>query len=246
MENKSYSLYKPENPIVSEAYSMLAGSIYVEAKEKGLKALVVASNEPRVGKTAVATSIAITIATWGKRTVLIDADMRKPIDRKQNNLGSACGLYQYLQGIISLEQVLYPTNVENLKYIPNGRVTTNPMGLLCSEGLEKLFNKASECFDYIVIDTPALGSVSDAAIISSKADAVLLVAKMGATRLDVIKKAKEQLEKNNSNILGVVVNEVAKKTYKKYFESYKYFHNLNKKAIKDKETNRKAVIKLTS
>jgi len=238
MQSRSYSMYRPENPIVREAYSMLAGIIHVESGEKELSSIVVTSTEPKVGKTSVATCLAITMATWGKKTVLIDADMRKLAEKKQKNIGSVNGVYQFLQGITSLEEVLCSTNVENLMYIPNGRVNGNPMGLLCSDGLNNLLERAEERFDYIVIDTPPLDSVSDAAIISSKADAVLLVAKMGNTKQDAIKRAKEQLEKDNSNLLGVVINEVGKKTYKRYFRAYKYFYNAGLSVTKWKKSNK--------
>ncbi len=233
MQNKNYSLYRPENPTVREAYSMLAGNIHVGSEQKKIKSLVITSVEPKIGKTSIATSLAITMATWGKRTLLVDADLRKQSDKSQLNALGVKGTYQYLQGIISFEDVLCSTNIDNLVYIPNGRVSGNPMGILCSKNLTDLIDIAGQHFDYIIFDTPSLGSVSDAAIISSKTDATILVASLGKTKLGVIKQAKETIEKNNGNLLGVVVNRVKKSEYRRYFESYDYFYKSHKNAVRE-------------
>ena len=226
MQNKCYSLYRPVSSTVREAYSMLTGNIYLGSRQKNIKSIVVTSAEPKVGKTSVAISLAITMATWGKKTVLVDADMRKLVENKPGEVGIANGIYQYLKGILRVDDILHPTNVENLMFIPSGRISENPMGLLCSDNLRKLLDDLSGYFDYIVFDTPSLDSVSDAAIISSRVDATYLVAKMGFTKLEAIKRAKEQLEKNNSNLLGVVMNKVGKRDYKRYFSAYKYYPEL--------------------
>lgn len=237
MQNKIYSFVKPENPTVMEAYSMLAGNIYTSFEPKKVKSLVVTGIEPKVGKTSVATNLAITLASWGKRTVLINADMRKQTDKKQINSNDENGTYQYLQGISRLENVLCTTNIENLTYIPNGSTSENPMGLLCSGNLEELISKAGQNFEYIVFDTPALNCVSDAAIIAAKVDAALLVSHMGRSKMHALMHAKEELNRTNSNLLGVVINRVNKADYRRYFGAYKYFLKMKRRIVKEKKTN---------
>ncbi len=235
MQSKIYSLYRSENPIVREAYSALTASLYTGNGSDKINTLVVTSTEPLVGKTSVATSIAITLASWGKKTLLIDLDMRKPTEK---NADYITGAAQFLQGSINLEGVLYSTNIENLTYLPKGRINGNPVGLLCSDLLTELLENAKKSFNYIIIDTAPLDGVSDAAILASKADGAIMVAKMNKTTLDAINSAKESLESYNTNLLGIILNQVDKKNYKNFFKSYKYYNNLNRKMSKVTESKK--------
>ncbi|MBC8062937.1 MAG: CpsD/CapB family tyrosine-protein kinase [Clostridiaceae bacterium] len=241
MRDKIYNLGGQENQAVSDAYSMLSGNIYMESENKKIKSIVITSSEPKTGKTSVATSLAITMASWGKRIILIDADMRKRNDSKVLKKGSDFGLSQYLNGSAEFEEVLCDTNFDGLMYIPNGSIALNPIGLICSSRFVKLLESLKNEFDYILLDTPPLDAVSDAAVISAKVDSVLLVAKMGKTDLASVNRAKEKLEKANANLLGVVINTVNKRHYKRYLNSYKYFYNDKNEIGKNEKSNKKAV-----
>ncbi len=241
MSDKKFNLDMQGNQAVRDAYSMLCGNIHMESENKRIKSIVITSSEPKTGKTSVAASLAMTMASWGKRTILIDADMRKRNSKKVPKWGSGFGLSQYLNGNAELEEILCDTNIEGLMYIPNGSISLNPIGLVCSSRLGKLLDRLRNDFDYIIFDTPPLDAVSDAALISAKVEAVLLVAKMGRTDLASVNRARQKLEKVHANLLGVIINDVNKRQYKRYFKAYKYFCS-KKETVRNAKADKKAVM----
>ncbi len=224
MQERRYSLYEQENPAVRDAFSMLSGNIYMESEHRSIRSIVITSSEPETGKTSIAVSLAATMANWGKKTILIDADMRKRTEMQIPKWGSNQGLSQYLNETAEYEEVLCYTNIDGLMYIPNGSFMPNPMGLICSPRFRQLMERLKEEFEYIIIDSPALDTVSDAVIMSSRADGALLVARMGKSRLEDLNRSKERLEAGEAVLLGVVINKVNKSNYKKYLKAYKYFY----------------------
>lgn len=241
MSDRRYNLEIEENPTVRNAYSMLSGNIHMESEYKKLKSIVITSSEPKVGKTSVAKNLAVMMADLGKRSILIDADMRSRPDPKVPKWGRGLGLLQFLYGGAEYEEILCYTNVEGLMYIPNGGNAANPIGLLCSTNFTKLMERLKKDFDYIVFDSPALDTVSDASVIASKTDWALLVAKMGKTSQTEIQRSKEKLEKGNARLMGVVLNQVKKRQYKKYFNAYRYFINPKKESNKGMKPEKNVV-----
>ncbi|PYG89498.1 capsular exopolysaccharide synthesis family protein [Ruminiclostridium sufflavum DSM 19573] len=226
MPNIAFKACIQENQAVRDAYSMLSGNLYMESENKKISSIVITSSEPKAGKTSVAISLAVTLAGWGKSTVLVDADMRKEaalasIPREVSNRG----LSQYLCNNAGYEEIICCTDVEGFRYIPNGGIALNPIGLICSERFDRLLESLEEEFEYAIFDAPPLDSISDAVLISAKADSAILVAKMGKTDITAIGRSKEKLEKANVNLLGVVINEINKRDYRKYLNSYGYFHS---------------------
>ncbi len=242
MQDRRYNLIEQDNPAVKDAFSMLSGNIHMKSENKALKSIVITSAEPKTGKTSVATNLAITMTNWGKKCILIDADMRKRSDVRALKWGSDMGLAHYLNGMAEFEEIISYTSIEGLLYIPNGNTASNPLGLLCSSRFSILMQRLKNDFDFIVIDSPALDSVSDAAVMSTKADGVLLVANVGETDLDALIRAKEKLEAANTNLLGVVLNRVGKGLYKKYLRAFKYFYNIQKKAVKKRRQQKNSVV----
>jgi len=232
MRDKIYKLTEQENPAVTDAFSMLLGNIHMKSENGALKSIVITSAETKTGKTSVASNLAITMANWGKKCILVNADMRKKSDTRILRWGCELGLGHYLTGGAEYEEILSYTNVDGLMYIPSGNTALNPMGLLCSSRFSILMQRLKNDFDFIVIDSPALDTVTDAAVIANKVDGVLLIANMGKTDLNLLIRTKKQLEAANANILGIVLNRVGRWHYKKYFRAYKYFYNIQKKAVK--------------
>lgn len=219
---KKISEYLDVNRTVKDAYAMLTSNIRFGPKFREAKTLAIASSRPGAGKTTLAVNLAQTMAAWGTKTLLVDADMRKPAEIRLLNGEAVRGLSDYLQGQTELEEVLCKTDTENFNYISSGRNTSAPMGLFCSNAFDGFLENVKSQYAFVIIDTPPLSSVTDASLIAARSDAVLLVAKMGRTNLYEIKRAKEQLEKVNANILGVVLNRVKKNDYKRYFATYNY------------------------
>ncbi|QNU66628.1 CpsD/CapB family tyrosine-protein kinase [Ruminiclostridium herbifermentans] len=243
MANIRFHSCLQENQAVRDAYSMLSGNIHLGKENKDSKSIVITSSEPKAGKTSIAVNLAITLAIWGKKTILVDADMRKEttyvsIPKWVSNLGLA----QYLSGHAEYEEIICYTNIEGFKYLPNGGVALNPIGNLCSERFNTLLERLKEEFEYIIFDSPSLDTISDAVIISTKVDSAILVAKIGKSNLKAIKRSKEKLEKVNANILGVVINDVSKKHYKQYLSSYKYLYNARCKNEKNEKPSKNAVL----
>ena len=224
MQRKTFNVYDNANKAVQDAYAMLTANIHICSDNK-LKTFVLTSCNPEEGKTSMAISLAISMANSGWKVLLVDADMRKPSDAKRLNSGAQLGLADYLSGEVELKEALCETNIPNLTYLPSGKENPNPIGLLCSTRFEELREKVQNDYQFVLFDTPALTSVIDGALVASKADGTVLVVKMGATTLTTLNRVKQQLEKLNANIIGVVLNKVKKRDYKQYYESYNYFFN---------------------
>ncbi len=233
MQMQTFNVYNNVNQAVQDAYAMLSANILISDDQKLLRTFGLTSCNPEEGKTSIAISLAITMAQSGCKVLLVDADMRKPTAAKRLNTGSQLGLSDYLAEKIELSDALSETNIANFTYCSCGNDHHNPIGLLCSARFEEFTSKVRNEYDIVLFDTPALTSVVDGAIVASKVDATLLVVRMGVTNLTSLKRVKEQLEKLNANILGVVLNNVKKRDYKIYFGSYNYFFN-SKRFLKRK------------
>lgn len=228
MQTKTFNVYTHQNTAVQDAYAMLSANIQLSESEKRLKSIVLTSCKPRVGKTTIAISLAFSLAESGWKTLLVDADLRKPAEAKRLNAETIFGLSDFLSNEMNFEDVLCNTNIPNLNYIACGENIKNPIGLFCSAAFDSFMKKAVENFDFVIFDTPSLSSVVDSSLVAAKSDATLLVVKMGETTLNSLKPAIDQLEKVNANLLGAVLNKVKKNNYKKYFEAFDYFNNKSK------------------
>jgi capsular exopolysaccharide synthesis family protein len=226
MQKISFNLYENRNKAVKDAYEMLAANIRISQKnDNKLTTIVLTSFNPKEGKTAIAISLAISLARAGLKVLLIDADMRKPARAKRLNMESYLGLTDYLSDNNAiLEEILCETSIPNLTYLACGSEHNNIVGLLCSPRFDDLMSKVTDEFDIVLLDTPALSSVMDGAFIASRADGTILIVKQGATSLSSLQRIKEQLQKLNANILGVVLNKVNKRDYKIYFGAYNYYN----------------------
>jgi len=227
MQRKTVKVYDNKNEAVKDAYAKLTANIHMSNDRKVLKTFVLTSCNPQEGKTFLAISLAATMAQAGWNVLLVDADMRKPTAAKRLNQGSIFGLSDYLMGEVDFIDALCETNITNLTYLTCGNGHPNSMGLLCSTHFEILISNARNSYDIVLFDTPALTSAVDGTIVASKVDATLLVVKMGVTTLTTLKRVKGQLENLNTNILGVVLNNMKKRDYKRYFAFYNYFFNLS-------------------
>lgn len=242
MQIKTFVESCKNNKIVEGAYAMLAGNIYMSGKNKDIKSVVVTSCNSWTGKTSTATNLAIVAAAWGKKTLLIDLDLRKPSKLLKDSKDMFFGITDYLNGRVELEEALCKTNIESLTYLGSGKLSSNPIGLLCSDKLQEFFEKARKIYDLILIDTPSLNSVSDATVISSKVDAVILVEKIASTNLEELARAMQQLEKVDANLLGVVLNNVKKNDYRKYFGEYDYYLRVKRTRENRKGKDRESAV----
>ena len=224
MQHVSLRFDKSEDYRIKEAFKTLRTNI--EFSGADLKVIAVTSCTPNEGKSSVAMELAKAFAEAGKRTLLIDADMRKSILVGRYKTGAVrLGLTHILVGREKLSDVICKTNFPKLYMIFAGPVPPNPSELLGGESFETLVNKTKQLFDYVIVDTPPLGSVIDAAVAAKKCDGTILVVENNAVSYKFVQNVKAQLDKSGSRILGVVLNKVDMSTksyghYGKYFGMY--------------------------
>lgn len=191
-----------------------------------LKSFLITSCGPSEGKSTITFNLARTISAAGKKVVLIDADIRKSVlvsRHKIERMGNKiAGLSHYLAGMADFESVLCETNVPGMDMILAGPTVPNPTELLNGKKFDELLKTLEEKYDVILVDSPPLGSVIDAAILTPKCDGTILVMASGEVNKRVAKEVKKQLEVAGSNIIGVVLNKVKidKGTYGKYYGRY--------------------------
>lgn len=238
MEANGFEIYDQSNLIVEEAYSFLIANLNFCNFENKLKSIAILSCNPTEGKTDIAINLSINFAKNGFKTLLVDTDLRKPVEVKRLSRKIENGLSNYItQGLI-LSDVIQQSSIENLYYLPCGSKVTNPSAMLSSNAFIQFIKEVSLNYDLIIFDTPPMSSVIDGYIVASKVDGALLTIKAGEVRLPKLKRVKEQLKKAHANVIGVVINRVSHEEYKKSFEAYNYFTD-DLKFTKSKRDKRK-------
>lgn len=190
---------------LDEYYNSLATNIKFLGKD--IKKIVLTSVFENEGKSTISINLAKSLAEIGCKVIFIDADTRKSVMYSRFKYrGEVLGLTSYLSGDTELQNTLYRTDVENLTILPSGLIPPNPVSLLQNKNLDIMLDVFEKYYDYIIIDTPPIGSVIDPAIIAKKSDGSILVVEEGRVKKKFIKKAKTQLEQSGSNFLGVILN----------------------------------------
>lgn len=188
-----------------------------------IRVIMITSSVPGEGKSDTAFAIAESLTQIGKRVLLIDADIRKSVLQTRYQLEEeVSGLSQYLSGQKKLAEVVYDTNVENLKIIFAGPYSPNPAELLEEDLCGKMFESLKPFYDYIIVDTPPMGNLIDGAIVATYCDGAVMVVESGAVSYRLVQKVKDQLEKSGCRILGVVLNKMDIYNQKYYGKYGKY------------------------
>lgn len=204
--------------VLKEAYKSLRTNILFCGKD--IKVIAVTSCAPNEGKSNVSFNIAKSLADDGKKVIYIDADLRKSVTLSRLKVGKkVIGLSHFLSGQNNLEEVIYATNVDNLDMIFAGVEPPNPAELLGNRLFSEAVEGLREAYDYIIIDTPPVGSVTDCSIISRVCDGIIMVVASGSTNIKMARNVKNQLEKTGCKILGAVLNKVDTKK-KEYYSGY--------------------------
>ncbi|HGQ5673130.1 TPA: polysaccharide biosynthesis tyrosine autokinase CpsD [Streptococcus pneumoniae] len=190
-----------------EYYNALCTNIQLSGDK--LKVISVTSVNPGEGKTTTSVNIARSFARTGYKTLLIDGDTRNSvISGVFKSREKITGLTEFLSGTADLSHGLCDTNIENLFVIQSGSVSPNPTALLQSKNFNDMIETLRKYFDYIIVDTAPIGIVIDAAIITQKCDASILVTAIGEVNKRDVQKAKQQLEQTKKLFLGVVLNKL--------------------------------------
>ena len=187
------------------------------------RVISITSCAPDDGKSTVSFQLACALAESGKSTIYVDADMRRSVFAQRYNIDTEMkGLSHFLSGKIDTSDVIYVTNKERLYVLPTGIFPSNPTELLGNARMDALITALKKVFDYVIIDTPPLGSVIDAAVVSKFCDASMLVLASNTTSRAEAKKVIAQLKTANPNFLGVVLNKVDMKGSGYYYKRYGY------------------------
>lgn len=217
---------------VLEAYKAARTNLMFKLNSiNGHNSLVFSSYSPMDGKSTTCINMGITFAQTGAKVLIIDADMRKPVVHKYLETPIKPGLSDKLGNFVNDELCIYRTSYENLFLMPAGTLPPNPTELLVSENMSNLLNTLSPLFDYILVDAPPIGIVTDAAVIGSKTKGVVMVLKGSKTRTEHVKDSIDSLEKAGARLIGCVLNSFNKsgKSYKhkKYDRYYRYSDTSN-------------------
>jgi len=210
---------------MSEAFRALRTSLLLSQADHPPQVILMTSALPREGKTTAAVNLAVTLAQLGDKTLLVDADLRKPGINRALSLvdGKHAGLSSYLAGVSSLDLITVPhPAITNLAAIPTGPIPPNPADLLSSRRLTELIAELRTRYKFVVIDSPPIMAATDAVILSVLVDGVLLVVRSGETPKEAFTRTRDLLAGVKCHMLGVVLNAVDASS-PDYYYSYRYY-----------------------
>lgn len=215
------SLASPDDP-TSEAYRALRTNVtFVNAEQRALQLICVTSPGPGEGKSTTAANLAVTLAQQGTTTLLVDADLRRPIVHRAFNLVQEPGLTDVLVGNAQLREAIRPNVIPKLDILPAGALPPNPSELLGSAAMHRLLEQLRTQYDTVIFDLPPTLAVTDAAVLGASVDAVILVLRSGETEEVVAQRALGQLRRVQARVAGSVLNGV-QQTGDRYYNYYYY------------------------
>ena len=195
---------------VAESYRMLRSNLEFARVDRPIHTILVTSSLPGEGKTVTAANLAIAFALEGRRVLLVDADLRKPAVHTLFDVANTQGLTTMLRSdTVSLESVAHTNEQERLKVLTSGPLPPNPAEMLGSQRMLTVLQRLQAGQDVLIIDSPPLRVVTDAAILSAFVDGTLMVIDAGKSRRPAVRLGREALTRVNAHILGVVLNRVS-------------------------------------
>ena len=251
-----FSHYQPQSPI-TEAYRNIHTNLKLSPNKK---TILITSSGPREGKSSVACNLAIVMAQIGLKTVLVSADLRRPILAKVFGIKREPGLNELIMGTvgldsalnnitdillgeIGLEEIRKTPGIENIWILPTGHLPPNPVEILESKVLMEVIEKLKSRFDVVIFDAPPVLPVTDSSLLAPKMDCVVLVYEIGRTSREGLMRAKVQLESAGAKIAGVVLNHTQTQTEDispyPYYHKYKYYGKDKKNTPDRKEKEKK-------
>jgi capsular exopolysaccharide synthesis family protein len=223
----------PKSPI-SESYRSLRTNIsYASTIDKTIKSLLITSSQPGEGKSTTTANLAIAFAQLRKKTLLIDADLRKPVQHNVFGHPRGPGLSEYLIGeATDLNLIIHPTKIENLSIVTAGGLPPNPSELLGSNAMSELVDRLESEWDIILFDSPPIVAVTDASMISSELDAIALVVKAGQTERSAVDRALDTIKNVKAPLIGAILNGASQESlggkYAYYYSYYNYYYHSEK------------------
>ena len=204
-------MLSPSSPFaIREAYNSIRAKLLFTGRGEKCPVFVLTSAMMHDGKTTNAVNLAISIANTTKKVLLIDGDMRKPTVHRYFGLENKNGLSEILAGLTN-EGKIRKTEVENLHVLTSGQIPPNPAELFGSKQMDNLLTYVKEFFDYVIIDTPPVNLVSDAAILAEKITGYVFVVQSGKNHYYEISYALDTIQQMNGNVVGIILNDASGK-----------------------------------
>lgn len=206
--------------VVQNAAKTLLANIRFASVDRPVKSIVLTSSVPNEGKSTVAYNLAQAIASSGKRTLIVECDMRRRSLADMVGARARHGIYAVLSGQVELDEAVVATSHRNLFFLDSEPHIPNPADILSSQRFRKLVAQMESDFDYVVIDTPPVGTFVDAAIIAALADATALVVRERFVKRAELQNAYDQLKKADANVIGVIMNMCEAESSEYYYAYY--------------------------
>lgn len=217
--NRIISVRNPKSSI-AEAYRGIRTSIEFSNLDKELKIINITSSAQNEGKSTIIANLAVSFANLDKKVLIMEGDLRNPSVHRMFNISNIEGITDILLGNKSFTECVHCTGVRNLHVLTCGAVPPNPSEMLSSKKIKEFVESLRDYYDYVFIDAPPIGIVTDAGIISSYTDGCIFVVGSGEAEIEMAKVSKERLEKVGANILGVVLNKFEVNSHYNYYNYY--------------------------
>lgn len=212
--------HQNEQVLMQNAVKTLLANIRFASVDDPVSSIVITSSVPNEGKTTVAINLARAIATSGRDVLLVETDMRRRSLAGQLGVHPSHGLYAVLAGDCTLEEAVVPTKTGDCYFLDAEPNIPNPADILASHRFRKFVKEANAKYDYVVFDTPPVGTFVDAAVIAAVVDATVLVVRENYVKRRDLVGAYEQLQKAEANVIGVVLNGCDRKADDYYYAYY--------------------------
>ncbi|MDD5901315.1 MAG: CpsD/CapB family tyrosine-protein kinase [Lachnospiraceae bacterium] len=228
-EKRQISLYSNTSQVMNDAIDRIVVEIH-NKKKKNWEAhkILLTGCAPQCGNTSICIGLGISFATSKWRTLIVDCDLRKKQDIKKLNENTGKGLSDFLESEQSEEnfdfnEIIYPTNVDNLSYIPCGKFAASPARLFCSNVMQNLLAYVNENFDYVIFDFPSVAVVPDAQILFGEVDGIVLVSALESVTKKQIREAKRKVAPYAESYYGMIINKIEMGLYRKYVQRFDYY-----------------------
>ena len=200
---------------IKEAYNSIRAKLFFTGRGEKCPVFALTSAMMHDGKTTNAVNLSISIASTAKRVLLIDGDMRKPTVHRYFGVENKNGLSEILAGLTN-EVKIRKTEVENLHVLTSGQIPPNPAELFASKQMDNLLEYVREFFDYVIIDTPPVNVVTDAAILAEKVTGYVFVVQSGKNHYYELTYALDTVQQMNGNVVGIILNDITGKGATRY------------------------------
>lgn len=215
---KAIISYNDPKSVISEQYRAIRTNIEYSNVDQNTKTILVTSSDKNEGKTTTVSNLAVSFANLNKKVLIVDCDLRNASIHKMFKINNIYGLTDILAKDRAVDKCIQETELENLYVLTAGAIPPNPAEILSSEKMKNLIEDLKNIYDYIFIDTPPIGLVTDAGALSSFIDGVVLVVKSESVEKKYLEETKKKLDAVDARILGAILN-----SYKSEQKDYNYY-----------------------